>query len=139
MPAEVLRTPCSSPQLSCINSLPDLHRSTLLQIFAMEYSFVAEQKQAQLWERIPQQWRLSSDLIPAGMHSPADSVTNIQYDKINVMDIPRTCGLLSPTELEITEKLDVKGLLCQIHSKRLTAKEVVEAFCKVCFPPITKY
>ncbi|KAL4954262.1 amidase signature domain-containing protein [Aspergillus filifer] len=96
----------------------------------MEYSKIAEQKQAQLWERIPQQWRLSSDLIPAGMHSPADSVTNVQYDRVNVMDIPQTCGLLSPAELEITEKWDVKGLLGQIHSKRLTAKEVVQAFCK---------
>ncbi|KAL4970514.1 putative general amidase [Aspergillus stella-maris] len=96
----------------------------------MDHSSIAERKQAQLWERIPQQWRLSPDLIPAGMHSPADSVANVQYDRVNVMDIPRTCGLLSVKELEATEKWDIKGLLNQIHSKRLTAKEVVEAFCK---------
>ncbi|KAL4934328.1 putative general amidase [Aspergillus undulatus] len=96
----------------------------------MEYSSIAEQKQNQLWERIPQQWRLSPSQIPAGMHSPAESVTNVQYDRVNVLDIPRSCGLLSSKELEITQNWDIKGLLSQIHSKRVTAKEVIEAFCK---------
>ncbi|KAL4934947.1 hypothetical protein BDV06DRAFT_234883 [Aspergillus oleicola] len=96
----------------------------------MKYSPIADRKQAQLWERIPQQWRLSPSQIPAGMHSPADSVSNVQYDRVNVMDIPRTCGLLSPKELEITEEWDIKGLLNQIHSQKLSAKEVIEAFCK---------
>jgi hypothetical protein len=99
----------------------------------MEYSSIAQRKQDQLWERIPQEWRLAQDKIPPGMHSPAESVTNVQYDRVNVMDIPRSCGLLSPKEIEITEKWDITGLLSQIHSQSLTAKEVIQAFCKV--PP----
>jgi hypothetical protein len=97
----------------------------------MEYSSIAQRKQAQLWERIPQQWRLSPSQIPPGMHSPADSVTNVQYDRVNVIDIPHSCGLLSSKQIEITENWDIKGLLGQIHSQRLTAREVIEAFCKV--------
>ncbi|KAL4787446.1 fatty-acid amide hydrolase [Aspergillus varians] len=96
----------------------------------MEYHGTAQRKQAQLWERIPQEWRLSPSLIPPGMHSPAESVTNVQYDRVNVMDIPRSCGLLSSKEIGITENWDIRGLLSQIHSQALTAKEVVEAFCK---------
>lgn len=97
----------------------------------MKYSEIAERKQAQLWERIPQEWRLSPSHIPAGMHSPAESVANVQYDRVNVMDIPRSCGLLSARQIEITENWDIKGLLNQIHSQNFTAKEVIEAFCKV--------
>lgn len=100
----------------------------------MKYSEIAERKQAQLWERIPQEWRLSPSLVPAGMHSPAESVANVQYDRVNVMDIPRSCGLLSAKQIEITENWDIKGLLGQIHSQTLTAKEVIEASCKVFRP-----
>ncbi|KAL4909718.1 hypothetical protein BDW74DRAFT_165127 [Aspergillus multicolor] len=96
----------------------------------MEYSSIAQYKQNQLWERIPQEWRLSQDKIPPGMHSPAESVTNVHYGRVNVMDIPRSCGLLSSKEIEITENFDVAALLSQIHIKRLTAKEVIQAFCK---------
>ncbi|KAL4806536.1 amidase signature domain-containing protein [Aspergillus unguis] len=93
-------------------------------------SMIERMKQEQLWKRIPEKWRLSPSQIPQGMHTPADSVTNVQYDRVNVMDIPRSCGLLSSKELQITEQFDIKGLLSQIHSQRLTSKEVVEAFCK---------
>ncbi|KAI9368106.1 amidase signature domain-containing protein [Aspergillus egyptiacus] len=96
----------------------------------MEYSTIAERKQSQLLERIPSQWRLSASLIPPGMHSAAESVNNVQYDRISVMDIPASCGLLSSKEIGITENWDIRGLLGQIHTQRLTAKEVVQAFCK---------
>ncbi|KAL5334902.1 amidase signature domain-containing protein [Aspergillus crustosus] len=96
----------------------------------MEYLAIAQRKQAQLWERIPQQWRLSPSQIPSGMHSPADSVTNVQYGRVNVLDIPRSCGLLSPKQIHITENYDINDLLDQVHRQRLTAREVIEAFCK---------
>ncbi|KAL3472017.1 amidase signature domain-containing protein [Aspergillus californicus] len=96
----------------------------------MAYISIAQRKQDQLWERIPLQWRLSPTLIPPGMLTPADSVNNVQYDRVNVMDIPRSCGLLSYKEIGITENWDIEGLLGQIHSQNLTAKEVIEAFCK---------
>ncbi|KAL2838032.1 amidase signature domain-containing protein [Aspergillus pseudoustus] len=96
----------------------------------MEYSAIAQRKQAQVLERIPQEWRLSPSQIPPGMHSPAESVENVQYDRVNVLDIPRSCGLLSQKDLDITENWDVKGLLGQIRCRKLTSKEVIEAFCK---------
>jgi hypothetical protein len=98
----------------------------------MEYSAICQRKQAQFWERIPPEWRLSPAQIPSGMHSPAESVTNTRYDRVNVMDIPRSCGILSPKEIDITEKWDIRGLLSQIHTQKLTTIEVTEAFCKVC-------
>lgn len=47
------------------------------------------------------------------------------------MDIPRTCGLLGPRELEITESWDVRGLLGVIARGEVKVVEVVGAFCKV--------
>lgn len=68
------------------------------------------------------------------MLSPEESITNTsQYESVNVMDIPRRCGLLSTKQVEITEKWDVKELLGEMASGRLKAKEVCEAFCKVGF------
>ncbi|EEP82166.1 predicted protein [Uncinocarpus reesii 1704] len=91
---------------------------------------IARQKLAQLDSKIPKEWRLPVHWIPAGMHSPEESVTNTKYDAVNVMDIPRRCGLLSAKQLEITEGWDIKGLLGEVASGRLTVTEVCEAFCK---------
>lgn len=72
-------------------------------------------------------------MVPAGMLSLADSnFKPKEYQRINVMQIPRTCGLLSSKEIEITEKWDVQGLVHQMSSVKLSAEEVVGAFCKVC-------
>lgn len=96
------------------------------------YKAIARQKQDQLASKIPAEWRLSAQWIPAGTLSFEDSITNTrQYDNTNLVDIPRQCGLLSTKQLEITEKWDVKGLLAEIAERRLPAKEVCEAFCKV--------
>lgn len=66
------------------------------------------------------------------MLSPEESITNTsQYESVNVLDIPQRCGLLSSRQLDITEKWDVKGLLEEMRSGRLKAKEACEAFCKV--------
>lgn len=68
------------------------------------------------------------------MLSPEESITNTsQYESVNVLDIPRRCGLLSPRQLDITEKWDINGLLEEMRSGRLTVKEVCESFCKVRF------
>lgn len=92
---------------------------------------ISRRKLAQLDSKIPKEWRLPNHWIPAGMYSPEESVTNTQYDAVNVMDIPRRCGLLSTKQLEITEKWDIKGLLGEMAAGRLSATEVCEAFCKV--------
>ncbi|PYH45643.1 putative general amidase [Aspergillus saccharolyticus JOP 1030-1] len=98
----------------------------------MSYKNIAHQKQLQLEAQIPPQWRLNASQIPPGLLSPADSITNTgQYEAINVLEIPRICGLLTPEELHITEQYDIRSLLDAIRERKFTSKEVVEAFCKV--------
>ncbi|RAH68649.1 putative general amidase [Aspergillus aculeatinus CBS 121060] len=97
----------------------------------MSYKYISHRKQLQLDAQIPHQWRLEVSQIPPGLLSTADSITNTsQYEAINVMDIPRTCGLLTSDELHITEQYDVRSLLGAIRERKFTAKEVVHAFCK---------
>lgn len=97
----------------------------------MAYTTVSQRKLAELDAKIPAEWRLSASQIPLGMLSPAESITNVkQYGRVNVMDIPRTCGLLSARELQITEDYDVRGLLRAMADNHLTAEEVTTAFCK---------
>lgn len=104
-----------------------------------DYQSIAARKQQHLESLIPPEWRLDASQIPAGMLSVADSVTNPSYsESINVVDIPRTCGLLTPHELHITEDYDIRSLLTELHSKRLTAEEVTRAFCKVYPTPYKK-
>ncbi|PYI05609.1 amidase [Aspergillus sclerotiicarbonarius CBS 121057] len=96
-----------------------------------DYQSIAARKQQHLDSLIPPEWRLDASQIPAGMLSPADSITQTSsYESINVTAIPRTCGLLTPHELHITEDYNVRALLTEIHSRRLTAEEVTRAFCK---------
>lgn len=99
------------------------------------YPAIAQRKQAHLESQIPAEWKLSASQIPSGMLSLEDSITNAkQYQRVNVMDVPRTCGLLTNKELEITENWDIRGLLRVIAEKRYTAEDVVGAFCKVFSP-----
>lgn len=97
------------------------------------YEAIAERKQAQLAAAIPAEWRLPAHLIPAGMLSIAESITKgpEQYSRVNVMEIPRTCKLLSSKELEITEKYDVRRLVAAMTEGKFKAEEVVRGFCKV--------
>jgi amidase len=81
---------------------------------------IAKRKQEQRDSRIPKQWRLQ---IP-----PADDV-------VNVLDIPRTCGILTPHEIDITENYDATALAQAIASKKLKCVDVTRAFCKVGCPP----
>ena len=97
------------------------------------YVAIAERKQAELNAAIPTEWRLPAHVIPAGMLSIAESITKgpKQYSRVNVMGIPRTCGLLSSKELEITEKYDVRRLVAMMTEGKFKAEEVVRGFCKV--------
>ncbi|OOF95396.1 hypothetical protein ASPCADRAFT_169972 [Aspergillus carbonarius ITEM 5010] len=96
-----------------------------------DYQSIAARKQQHLESLIPSEWRLSASQIPAGMLSLAESITQTaSYESINVTAIPRTCGLLTPHELHITEGYSVRALLAEIHAQRLTSEEVTRAFCK---------
>ncbi|KAJ5167215.1 uncharacterized protein N7482_005996 [Penicillium canariense] len=96
------------------------------------YVAIAQRKQAALLAAIPAEWRLPAHLIPAGMLSPAESITEgpNRYGRVNVTEIPRTCGILTPKELEITEKYDVRGLVSAMTGGKLKAEDVIRGFCK---------
>jgi hypothetical protein len=124
----------ASPQAYTVP--PELHKSQSVQITEKEepaYKAIAQRKQTCLNLEIPKEWRLPSHRIPPGMLSPMESITGAaKYDKpVNVMDIPKTCGLLNIEELKITEDWDVDGLLSEIKNGELKAEDVVRAFCKV--------
>ncbi|KAI9065795.1 general amidase [Trametes sanguinea] len=73
----------------------------------------AARKQRQL-EQIPKEWTITP---------PPDS-------QRNVLDVPRTCGLLTPRELEITDTVDVDVLLDKLRTGQWSSVEVTTAFYK---------
>jgi amidase len=48
----------------------------------------------------------------------------------DVTSVPRSCGLLTPLELEITESYTAPALVSAISEKKFTAVEITTAFCK---------
>ncbi|KAI9878534.1 MAG: hypothetical protein M1830_000668, partial [Pleopsidium flavum] len=77
-------------------------------------------KQAERQILDPAEWLQAFDLLPS----------NSDQSALNVMDIPRTCGMLTLKDLEITEKYDATALAAEIRVGRLKCLEVTEAFCK---------
>ncbi|KAK2751076.1 hypothetical protein FQN57_000151 [Myotisia sp. PD_48] len=75
---------------------------------------LAKEAQAARDSKIPQEWILQNP--------PDASVTN-------VMDVPYTCGIMTETELAITEK-DATELLELMASGKLKSYDVTLAFCK---------
>ena len=73
----------------------------------------ASRKQRQL-DAIPKEWLIQT---------PPD-------EQRNVLDVPRTCGLLTPRELEITHTDNVQVLLDKLHTAEWSAVEVTTAFYK---------
>lgn len=83
---------------------------------------VRDRKLEEQRSRIRQEW-----LIPESQ-LPANSV-------LDVTDIPRSCGILSSREVNITDGYDARDLAEAIRVKTYTAVEVTIAFCKV-GPPL---
>lgn len=99
---------------------------------SQRYVAVAQRKQAELNAAIPEEWKLPTNIIPPGMLSIPESITDPwKYQRVSVMDVPQTCGLLTSKELEITEKYNVRTLVAAMTGARLKAEDVVRAFCKV--------
>ncbi|KLU88235.1 hypothetical protein MAPG_07222 [Magnaporthiopsis poae ATCC 64411] len=69
-----------------------------------------------------------ADGVPQNLRLPEDVFTN--PPPVDVTAIPASCGLLSATELEITEQHDATALADAIARRRYTAVEVATAFCK---------
>lgn len=84
------------------------------------WSDVATRKRSEVAQRVPSEWKLSPETL-AMIDPGAD---------INVMDIPRTCGLLTDKEFQITEKHDATDLIAKMAAKELSSAEVTLAFCK---------
>lgn len=77
---------------------------------------IAAKKQAERKSKIPKEWLLGDKLPPA--------------TQLNVMDVPRTCGLLTSREIEITEIDEIDVLLKRLADKTYSAVEVTTAYCK---------
>lgn len=74
---------------------------------------IATEAQESLLNSIPPKWRLPG---------PVDaSITDVRT-------IPRTCGLLTEKQLEITEQT-ASELLPKLRKRTLSSVEVTEAFC----------
>ncbi|CDO71743.1 hypothetical protein BN946_scf184920.g27 [Trametes cinnabarina] len=73
----------------------------------------AARKQRQL-EQIPKEWTITP---------PPDT-------QRNVLDVPRTCGLLTARELEITDTVNVDILLDKLRTGQWSSVEVTTAFYK---------
>lgn len=84
------------------------------------WQVVAWQKKDEQYARIPSDWRIPHDRLPA------PNVTNY-------LDIPRKCGLLNDEELRITEEYDATALAEAIRARKLKSVDVARAFCKVCW------
>ena len=90
----------------------------------------AARKQQQL-DAIPKAWTIDP---------PPD-------ERRNVLDVPTTCGLLTPRELQITDTVDVETLLEKLRTGQWTSVEVTTAFYKraiiaqqlVCSPHLLPY
>jgi amidase len=81
----------------------------------MDWHKIAERAQSRALDAIPQPWRLPAEALPT-------------QTSVNVLDVPRTCGLLSIRQLEITE-LTATEVLGRIAEGQVTSVEATEAFC----------
>ncbi|RGP78822.1 hypothetical protein FLONG3_3020 [Fusarium longipes] len=78
----------------------------------MSWETIAKEAQASVLHSIPERWRLDIK----------------KYSSLkDVTDVPRTCGLLSGEQLEITE-LTATEIVSRLESRQLTAVQVLEAF-----------
>lgn len=75
-------------------------------------------KREQQASRIPKEWLLPAESIP-----PPGT--------LNVLDIPRKCGILDEQDLKITENYDATALVEELAAGRLKSVDVTRAFCKV--------
>ncbi|EEP82846.1 predicted protein [Uncinocarpus reesii 1704] len=85
-----------------------------------DWQLKVQVKQAEAAAKIPKAW-----LLPSGITKEIS-----QNVKRNVMDVPRTCGLLTPKELEITENYDATELLQKLAARELSSVQVTTAFAK---------
>lgn len=81
---------------------------------------IAAEYQKEVAAKIPREW-----LLPANI-----TESNCPSSTQNVLDIPRTCGLLSQEEIDITENYDAVTLSEHLASGKFSSLAVTTASCK---------
>jgi len=76
------------------------------------------------WETIAANKRAARDAL-----IPKSWLIKVDDDVLDVTGVPRTCGVLTPEEVTITET-EAPKLVQQMINKELTSEAVVTAFCK---------
>ena len=76
-------------------------------------------KQAAEYAKIPTEWLLDAKFLGGDETSDA-----------SVLEVPKQCGILSPAELDITEKYSAVALAKAVQSGSIKAVDVATAFCK---------
>lgn len=77
---------------------------------------IGAEKRAAVLGQIPSEWLLPDTII--------------QENHLNVLSIPRECGILTPEEIVITEENDAVSLTEKLASGALSSVAVTTAFCK---------
>ncbi|EMD59855.1 hypothetical protein GGP41_009009 [Bipolaris sorokiniana] len=85
-----------------------------------DWQALAKSKRESVFAKIPKDW-----LLPTSQTSQYTETSSI-----SVLDVPRTCGILTEKELEITENYDATDLVKMMAERQLKSTEVVMAFCK---------
>lgn len=85
-----------------------------------DWQELAKSKRESVAAKTPKDWLLPSELTSQYTETSA----------IDVLDVPRTCGLLTEQELTITENYDATALIHLMSSGQLKSIDVVTAFCK---------
>ncbi|KUJ08532.1 amidase [Mollisia scopiformis] len=94
--------------------------SAVAEIVNQTWETIANKYREQTSAKIPSEW-----LLPSSITSTV-SETSVQ----NVLSIPRTCGILSEQEIEITEKYDAVTLAEMLKEGKVKSVDVTRAFCK---------
>lgn len=81
---------------------------------------LALSKRISTFNKIPQDWRLPL----------SQALRYTETNPISVLNVPRTCGILTEKELDITENHDATDLVQLMIKGELTSAAVVTAFCK---------
>lgn len=81
---------------------------------------IAQRKQAERSSRIPSKWRLPTHILPK-------DPPLLSHGAQNVLSLPRQ--FLSQAEIAITESYSIPSLLSALSGRKLSAVEVIDAFC----------
>jgi amidase len=85
-----------------------------------DWQELAKSKRDSVAAKIPKDWLLPIEL----------SSRHTETSTLSVLDVPRTCGLLTEQELTITENYDATALIELMATGKLRSIDVVAAFCK---------